>query len=677
MLRDASPAVAGAAPEELLRGVQDEAATLFRLAAWARGDGSSPPPRVLVLAPSAHPRSERAADAGAAFLKSWTLEQPQLRAKWVSVPADWAPARCGLVVCAELTRGGPRIRCAHDDAGRWGDSAEPLALAPPPLALRPGDVSRVVGGARGITRRLAATLAHETGATLALAGSSPPDDPAVRGGIDALSQLGVVARYFRCDVTDREQVARVIDAVERELGPIAALLYGAGVTRFAALSEARFEDHLRCVRTKAVGLTHVLAHASPARLKALHVISSVLGRTGMARQADYAFANAWLDGAVAELSAAYPHLHALSLAYTVWAETGMGARLGALEGLRGLGVAALDDAQGEALYRVLLRGRPASSCVALTGRLVPALERRLFDVPRPAESLARSRFFERPLRWIPGSEVVAEFTLTRERDPYIADHVFEGTPMFPAVMGIEAMSAAAQACAMRSDVPTFLDVHLRAPIVVPADGAVRVRVHAQRDPAGHARFRAALRAETDGFTQDCFSAVCEFDAPDAPAPAPLEPFGPPLPIDPQQLTPHPLFQGAFFRRITAIFQLEPGQLCVAEVAPERGAVYFSLAGAAAPRTPHPAARDAFFQTILLASRGRGLPVTVRELRRHLPLTESERLLCRARLVAHEGDAQRWDVDVFSPDGAPVESLLGVTVRAPSPPRSASPTRGGD
>ena len=75
---------------------------------------------------------------------------------------------------------------------------------------------------------------------------------------------------------------------------VSAILHGAGISRFSEFREMELENYLQCIRVKATGLFNLLAAVPPKHLKALHVISSVLGRTGMFRQADYTFANAWL-----------------------------------------------------------------------------------------------------------------------------------------------------------------------------------------------------------------------------------------------------------------------------------------------------------------------------------------------------------------------------------------------
>jgi len=142
---------------------------------------------------------------------------------------------------------------------------------------------------------------------------------------------------------------------------VTAILHGAGVSQLQLFRDMELESYRRGIRVKARGLYNLLATVPPQRLKAVHVTSSVLGKTGMQGQADYTFANAWLDGAVSAVAAAYPHLHYLSLGYSVWAETGLGKRLGTLDSLTLLGVTAMSTQDRVSSYLDLLQSPPVGS----------------------------------------------------------------------------------------------------------------------------------------------------------------------------------------------------------------------------------------------------------------------------------------------------------------------------
>ena len=90
--------------------------------------------------------------------------------------------------------------------------------------------------------------------------------------------------------------------------------------------------------------------------------------------------------------------------------------------------------------------RPAMSA----GSFSAASKARLRPAPVSSEALIaevlehRRRTFgadeiARAQTGVDGTEIVADATLSHATDWYLPEHVFEGTPMFPGVMAIEAM----------------------------------------------------------------------------------------------------------------------------------------------------------------------------------------------------------------------------------------------
>lgn len=86
-------------------------------------------------------------------------------------------------------------------------------------------VALVTGGQRGIGLGIARALI-KAGFHVAMAARSAPDDPSV---VEALAELGPMARYFRHDMQEVAAVASLLDAVEADLGPVTTLISNAGV----------------------------------------------------------------------------------------------------------------------------------------------------------------------------------------------------------------------------------------------------------------------------------------------------------------------------------------------------------------------------------------------------------------------------------------------------------------
>ena len=142
----------------------------------------------------------------------------------------------------------------------------------------------VTGGSRGIglaTARALTAAGHRVAVTYR---TDPPD------GV-----LGV-----RCDVTSSEDVDRAFAEVEAEQGPVEVLVSNAGVTEDQLLLRMSEESFTRVLDTNLTAAYRVAKRASRAMLKArwgrLVFVSSVVGLTGAAGQANYAASKAGLVG---------------------------------------------------------------------------------------------------------------------------------------------------------------------------------------------------------------------------------------------------------------------------------------------------------------------------------------------------------------------------------------------
>jgi len=149
-------------------------------------------------------------------------------------------------------------------------------------------VSRVVlvtGGSRGIGLACAQRF-HSLGDQVAVTyNSSPPPQ-----GLFAV----------KCDVTSAESVDAAFKAVEEQFGPVEVLVSNAGITNDGLLlrmSEADFTSVIDANLTAAYRVTKRAAQGMlRARKGRIVLISSVVGLSGSAGQANYAASKAGLVG---------------------------------------------------------------------------------------------------------------------------------------------------------------------------------------------------------------------------------------------------------------------------------------------------------------------------------------------------------------------------------------------
>lgn len=85
-------------------------------------------------------------------------------------------------------------------------------------------VALITGGQQGIGLGIAQAL-HGAGWRIAIAAEADADEPRVRDGVALLPG----ARYYRHDLAQVDAVPALLDAVEGDLGPVAALVSNAGV----------------------------------------------------------------------------------------------------------------------------------------------------------------------------------------------------------------------------------------------------------------------------------------------------------------------------------------------------------------------------------------------------------------------------------------------------------------
>jgi 3-oxoacyl-[acyl-carrier protein] reductase len=103
-------------------------------------------------------------------------------------------------------------------------------------------VALVSGSSRGLGRHIAHRLARDG---LAVAVNGLHDNGAPAEGVAEISAEGGVAEAFAGDVTDEAQVADLVAAIERELGPVDVLVVNAtGPQPEAPVENVAWDDHL-------------------------------------------------------------------------------------------------------------------------------------------------------------------------------------------------------------------------------------------------------------------------------------------------------------------------------------------------------------------------------------------------------------------------------------------------
>jgi enediyne polyketide synthase len=276
------------------------------------------------------------------------------------------------------------------------------------------------------------------------------------------------------------------------------------------------------------------------------------------------------------------------------------------------------------------------------------------------------RFLENILKFQPGVECVAEVLLHPERDIYLLDHNYNGSLLFPAVMGMEAMSQVALKCARvyldEPAAPVLENLRFVRPIVVPTQGrSVRIYAQAQEhDADGSLRVRVEIRSSLTGFDVESFSAECVWrNAPRTTLHMSPTVWPEPLPVDPRrQLYGALFFQGPLFQRVISLHDVS-ARHCLVRIrltAQTNGAAS-GVSDLVGPVLGSAAARDGYLHAIqVCVPQYRILPIGIESLETRISGSEYGYLIANERERTDQEFV--YDVEVFGDSGELIERIRG-------------------
>ncbi|MFJ9693754.1 SDR family NAD(P)-dependent oxidoreductase [Kitasatospora sp. NPDC101183] len=322
------------------------------------------------------------------------LEHPLLWGGLIDLPTDGQESVAAQLI-ATLTATDGEQEVALRPSGRRARRLVRHTPEPGRAAWRARGTALVTGGSGALAAHVARRLAERGVEHLVLAsrrGAGAEGAAQLRAELEA---LGVRVDQPACDVTDRAELARLVE----EFGADLRL-----VVHTAGVLDDRLVDHLdpaalaAVAAPKAEAAFHLDELTRESDLDAFVLFSSVVGTLGNVGQANYAMANAALD-ALAEARRA-AGLPATAVAWGPWATAGMAdGRIGAHLDALGLvpmpaerALACLDTALAGGRSLVAARIDWERAAVAYDG---PAL-RGVPEAERPAAPVASHGSYELP-----------------------------------------------------------------------------------------------------------------------------------------------------------------------------------------------------------------------------------------------------------------------------------------
>jgi len=365
----------------------------------------------------------------------------------------------------------------------------------PRIQLDERSVVLLFGGGRGVTGQIAQGLSYRFGCRLVLVGTTelPPEadhvedltgeglgrcrkrileelrkqDPKatparaeaevqkllraaeIHRTLECLRENGTEARYEVCDVRDPDRMTRLLADLSARFGRLDGVVYGAGVIEDKLLEDKTEESFSRVFDVKADGIFNLYrglkSHPS-LRPRFIAAFSSVAGRFGNRGQTDYSAGNETLAKFTRELGRLLPGVRCFAIDWTAWAEVGLPARSGLADMMKESGLDLIRPLEGARKFiDELCYG--SGSEVVYAGRL-PGFT----DTFAPTTSEASSHepppglapLLEDIREYKKGAWLIARRTIHPQTDPWLADHVIEGVPLVPGVLGVEMMVEAAR-----------------------------------------------------------------------------------------------------------------------------------------------------------------------------------------------------------------------------------------
>jgi acyl transferase domain-containing protein/acyl carrier protein len=226
---------------------------------------------------------------------------------------------------------------------------------PKPLQPR-GDRSYLItGGLGALGLHTAAHLAQLGAGDIVLTSRRMPDADAQREIDDIMERFRCRIHTFAADVGDEAQVGELLERIRAELPPLAGVAHLAGVLDDALLSEQSLERFRTALSPKALGGWHLHRLTKNDDLDFFVVYSSASSVLGSPGQANYATANALLDGLVADREA--QGLPATAINWGPWAKGGMATSHAARANLSAQGLIPLEPTAAlSALDEIIAHG---------------------------------------------------------------------------------------------------------------------------------------------------------------------------------------------------------------------------------------------------------------------------------------------------------------------------------
>ena len=211
----------------------------------------------------------------------------------------------------------------------------------------------ITGGLGALGLNIAKWMAEQGAKNLVLTGRRQPSEKAQQT-IEQLQKAGVKVLVLCGDISQEEDVTKILFEIEASLPTLRGVIHAAGLLDDSLLLNMNWEQFTRVMAPKVQGTWYLHSLTQNLPLDFFVCFSSIASLLGSTGQGNYTAANAFMDGLVYNRRGM--GLPGLSINWGPWAEVGMASRLESqqLSKMRVQGITPINPDQGlQALAKLL------------------------------------------------------------------------------------------------------------------------------------------------------------------------------------------------------------------------------------------------------------------------------------------------------------------------------------
>ncbi|MGV7002863.1 SDR family NAD(P)-dependent oxidoreductase [Priestia megaterium] len=160
--------------------------------------------------------------------------------------------------------------------------------------LKNNGVYLITGGAGGLGLVIAKYLAQKIQANIILCGRSELDVDK-KEKIEKIKILGSKVSYIKCDISNYDEVERLITKIKSKFNKINGVIHSAGIIRDSLIDNKTISEMKEVLAPKVLGAINLDNALKDDEIDFFVLFSSITALFGNIGQSDYAYANSFLD----------------------------------------------------------------------------------------------------------------------------------------------------------------------------------------------------------------------------------------------------------------------------------------------------------------------------------------------------------------------------------------------